>query len=573
MRAPLRGPRRVRRSVALSIGLGWLLVTAGAAVAAGPPFPGPVPGVVVYDEAGIFSEATEAEATRLIEAIEARTGAEIVVYAQTKPGADADVAAADGQALGNQWAVGRQGFDDGLVILFDMEANGEHGAVHLEPGAGFRAAYLSEGESQAIFDSVMLPQLREGNLDAALLAALNAVDAQVTPDDVWKLDAARIGNAVLGLIVAPIVALGLLGFLAIRWYRYGRDPVYTDDPSVLMPAPPPGLSPAGATLLIAGRSTVRQFTTAMVDLAARGDIAFQPEPGLLTSKVSISRGQGDDDPDPYVGLARNRRLALPEAMLLTAVGGALDDHDGVLEPDEMHVLHKAKGLYDDALEREVVDRGWFREKPSRAITRWAVVGGIEIFCGALLAISIGWTLSVSGAIVLGIALAAVGVVTVLVATVMPARTMDGARVYAWLSAYRRTLQKTLAAAQSMNDVVASRAVPWLETPDQAMVWGVAFGLHHEVEEVLIRSASAERTGQAMAGTGLWIPGWYGGATGGSDAGAPSGGLFSSSAVPSFAGMFAALGSVGTGAVASSSGGSGGFGGGGGFSGGGGGGTF
>ena len=67
----------------------------------------------------------------------------------------------------------------------------------------------------------MLPELREGNLDPALLAALNAVDAQVTADDVWKLEAARIGNAVLGLIVAPIVALGLLGFLAIRWYRSG----------------------------------------------------------------------------------------------------------------------------------------------------------------------------------------------------------------------------------------------------------------------------------------------------------------------------------------------------------------
>ncbi len=98
---------------------------------------------------------------------------------------------------------------------------------------------------------------------------------------------------------------------------------------------------------------------------------------------------------------------------------------------------------------------------------------------------------------LGVALGAVGVMTVLVATVMPARTMDGARLYAWLSAYRRTLQKTLAAAQSMNDVVASRAVPWLETPDQAMVWGVAFGLHEEVEAVLVRSASAEQAGQAM----------------------------------------------------------------------------
>ncbi len=104
MRTRLRAPFRARRLVVLPVALGWLLVTAGAALAAGPPFPAPVPGVVVYDEAGIFSDATKAEATRLIEAVEARTGAEIVVYTQTKPGADADVAAADGQALGNQWA-------------------------------------------------------------------------------------------------------------------------------------------------------------------------------------------------------------------------------------------------------------------------------------------------------------------------------------------------------------------------------------------------------------------------------------------------------------------------------------
>ena len=76
-------------------------VAGGVALAAGPPFPQPVPGVVVYDEAGIFSDATEAEATRIIEAIEARTGAEIVVYTQVRPGASDEQAAADAQALGN----------------------------------------------------------------------------------------------------------------------------------------------------------------------------------------------------------------------------------------------------------------------------------------------------------------------------------------------------------------------------------------------------------------------------------------------------------------------------------------
>ncbi|HVQ21845.1 MAG TPA: TPM domain-containing protein, partial [Candidatus Saccharimonadia bacterium] len=114
MRTRQRARSRAHRAIVLTVAIGWLLVAAGAALAAGPPFPAPVPGVVLYDEAGIFSDATKAEATQVIEAIEARTGAEVVVYTQTKPGADADIAAADGQALGDQWGVGRDGFDDGL---------------------------------------------------------------------------------------------------------------------------------------------------------------------------------------------------------------------------------------------------------------------------------------------------------------------------------------------------------------------------------------------------------------------------------------------------------------------------
>jgi uncharacterized membrane protein YgcG len=567
----------VRTSAALALGL-WLLGAVGVTLAAGPPFPDPQPGVVVYDEAELFSGETKAEAARIIEAIEARTGAEVVVYSQVKPGVSDEEAAADAQALGNAWGVGRAGFDDGLVILFDMETDRQHGAVRLEPGAGFRAAYLGEDESQAIFDGVMLPYLREGNLDLALLAALRAVDAQVTSDDTWKLEAARIANAVLGLVVAPIAALGLLGFLAFRWYRVGRDPHYTDDPSVLMPAPPPGLSPAGATLLMAGRSTERQFTSAMVELAARGDIAFRPEPGLLTTKVAIVEGLGEADPDPYVGLARRTRMEPPEAALLAAIQRRVDAGDGVIEPDEMIGLHGAKGAFDSALERQIAGLGWFRESPSRAIGRWIGIGVLELVLAGLLVFA-GFTVPLSGATVLAAALGVAGVATLLVAVVMPARTMAGARLHAWLAAYRRTLQKTLAMAGSMDEVVASRAVPWLETPDKAMVWGVALGLHEEIEAVLARSAASTTAAQAVTGGGVgpWLPGWYGGRSLG-DAGGPGGlapGLFAGSAVPDFGGMFAALSSVGSAASASrsSGGGSGGFGGGGGFSGGGGGGRF
>jgi hypothetical protein len=127
-------------------------------------------------------------------------------------------------------------------------------------------------------------------------------------------------------------------------------------------------------------------------------------------------------------------------------------------------------------------------------------------------------------------------------------------------------------ARSMDQVVAEAGLPWLETPDQAVVWGTALGLHAEIEDVLGRALDDQRDGRVAPGT-VWLPTWYGSGSGsGASAfasdfaggGAGSGGLFSSGGVPDLGGMMSALGSIGN--SPSSSGGSGG--GGGGFSGGG-----
>ena len=66
--------------------------------------------------------------------------------------------------LMDQWGVGRNGFNDGLVIFFDMQPNLQHGQVQLYAGPGFEAAYLSNEERQAIFENDMLPYLRVGRL-------------------------------------------------------------------------------------------------------------------------------------------------------------------------------------------------------------------------------------------------------------------------------------------------------------------------------------------------------------------------------------------------------------------------
>jgi hypothetical protein len=150
-------------------------------------------------------------------------------------------------------------------------------------------------------------------------------------------------------------------------------------------------------------------------------------------------------------------------------------------------------------------------------------------------------------------------------------------IYAMLAAYRRTLQKTMAMSRSMVDVVNNAKLDWLETPDQAVVWGVALGLDKQVEDVLERSLDDLKAGRAAVGS-TYLPVWYGGGRSGDAAGfagagaGGGGGLFSSSGIPDIGGMMASLATIGNSPGGSSSGGGrfggGGSGGGGGGSGGG-----
>jgi hypothetical protein len=197
------------------------------------------------------------------------------------------------------------------------------------------------------------------------------------------------------------------------------------------------------------------------------------------------------------------------------------------------------------------------------------VGIGAIVLGAALGFWLADVIPMSALVLVGGALVVAGILTLFIAQAMPARTMSGAMIYAMLAAYRRTLQKTMEMSSSMVDVVQRANISWLETPDQAVVWGVALGLNDDIQGVLERSAQEASRG---ATTGVWLPAWYGGygyglAGGGASAGGIAPGLFSSGGLPDFGGMMSALGTVGS--SPSSSGSGGGFSGGGGGGGGGG----
>jgi uncharacterized membrane protein YgcG len=549
----------------------------GPVIDPGPPFPEPEVDRAVYDFAGILSADAIVRAESTIDAIEARTAAEIVVYTElvdfgVSPGETVSRAV----ALIDQWGVGRAGFDDGLAIFFDIDPSLEHGQVQLYAAPGFEATYLSNSERQRIFEDDMVPHLREADFDGALDAAMARIDAVATPENAARLQTGRQLNAVLGLIGAPVVLLGLAGWAFFSWRRYGKDPVYLDDPSILMPAPPPDLTAASGAFVMDGGTSRRALTTAMLDLASRGLISFREDKGLLglSHKVGVDTDPARGDDVEEADRARNARRPI----------GPAEDHalrhlrsiaktEGFIEPDELPAFGASVSDFDSKLEDHVVKGGWMVEQPRRVIARWVAKGILAIAAGAV-AIFIGVNVPISGLVLIGVGAIAGGVVIIFFARSMPTVTMAGAMIRAMLAAYRRTLHKTMEQARSMQQVVDQAGLSWLETPDQAVVWGTALGLQGDIEDVLKRSLEDVRESPNLASS-TYFPIWYSSSDGSSVASgmASSGGsIFSGSAVPDLGGMMSALGTIGNSPASSGSGGSGGGGFGGGSSGGGGGGA-
>jgi hypothetical protein len=319
-----------------------------------------------------------------------------------------------------------------------------------------------------------------------------------------------------------------------------------------------------------GKATQRSVNTTLLELARRGRISF-----LNLDRVAASRSDSEPDPllDPAIVV---HRAADDEPLGSGPQGEAWDairrlgGTDGRLSRESLWRLNGELRDVQKGLEAEAVRIGWLSRLPTPSIGRSARIGIAEIVVGAL-GIWLGLSIPMSGATLLGAALVVGGIGTLGFSRVMSQRTKNGAYVDAMLKAYRRTLAKTLEQARNMGEVVSEPTVRVLaDTPDKAVVWGIALGLHDEVAEVLARGLADYRASGGTAGSGYY-PVWLGSGDGSSRSGfagpdgvvSGSGSIFSGSGLPDIGGMFNALGSIGsTPASSSSSSGGGGFGGGG-----------
>ena len=318
------------------------------------------------------------------------------------------------RALIDQWGVGRRGFDDGLAIFFDIDPSLEHGQVQLYAAPGFEATFLTNAERQAIFDDDMLPYLEEADFDGALAVALEKVDAAATPENAARLETGRQINAVLGLIGAPVAFMGLAGWAYMQWRRFGKDPVYLDDPSILMPAPPPDLTAASGAFVMDGRASRRALTTAMLDLASRGLMSFREDRGLLglSNKVGIEVGPPELDPVEEARRALNARRPIgpAEEYALKELRQLAPGKDaGFIDADELPKFGTSVSTFDSKLESHVVKKGWMVEKPSKVVSRWTGKGVLVIIAGGI-AVFAGINVPIAGLVMIGAATIAGGLV-------------------------------------------------------------------------------------------------------------------------------------------------------------------
>lgn len=533
-------------------------------------FPNPVDGQAVYDPAGTLDPEIEQALESQIDAIEARSGAELAVYVQVDESATPDSNLAAAQALLDQWGVGRAGFDDGLVILVSFESNLVHGQAHYYAGAGFLRGYLSQGDLQSLFDEVILPAAGQGQIGGGLIEAVNLIDAAITPAATARLNFLRQLNGVVGIIGAPLSFLLIVGLAYRAWRRQGDDPDVLDSPSILMAGPPADMTPPLATVVRQGKATQHSINTLLMELASTGRIAFQ-------NLDRADKVKSDDEPNPLLDPAIEIRDEAP-------TGGRLGSAErdawdllrqqalagGIISRERLWELNDLLKAVRHGLEDDVVRLGWFSRPPSTLITRWSFIGIGEMLLGGLFVLG-GFLIPMSGLTLLGAATGVGGAVTWLIGQAMSQRTPNGAYVDAMLKAFRRTLQKTMEQARSMEQVVADPTVKLLaNTPDKAVVWGFALGLHDEVAKVLQRTLQDHEQDPSTA-TGGYFPLWLGSAGSSFGDGMAGGSIFSGSGMPDIGGMFSAVGSIGSSPPSSSSGG--GFGGGGSSGGGGGGGSF
>jgi len=166
----------------------------------------PSPPKLVNDLAGIFSsEDVIYLENKLVDFANKTSNQIAVVTLKSLEGMDKSQMA---YSIGEQWKVGQEKFDNGVVILIKPKAGSERGEVFIATGYGLEGA-LPDAICKRIIENEMIPEFRSDNylsgVDKALAVIMPIAAGEISSAEYAKKTAGSGAFGSIGLVIFIIV--------------------------------------------------------------------------------------------------------------------------------------------------------------------------------------------------------------------------------------------------------------------------------------------------------------------------------------------------------------------------------
>ncbi len=130
----------------------------------------------VNDQAGLFDETAENALEEKLRALEEETGAQVAVL--TVATLDGDPIEDYSLRVVETWKLGREGVDDGVLILVARDDR----RMRIEVGYGLEGA-LTDAQSGRIIDGIMTPKFRAGDYAGGVDSAVDVISSAIRGEE------------------------------------------------------------------------------------------------------------------------------------------------------------------------------------------------------------------------------------------------------------------------------------------------------------------------------------------------------------------------------------------------------
>jgi predicted membrane protein DUF2207 len=250
----------------------------------------------------------------------------------------------------------------------------------------------------------------------------------------WSLSRAFTASGTPLWVALAVLLVGVLAAFLLWWTR-GRDirheardrvrPLVDDGSGRLALAPPSGVRPGQMGTLVDEHADIVDVSSTIIDLAVRNYVFIEELPRSEFGRVDWLLRRRNDPGDellPYEREVFDAVFTVSDSAPVSELGGTLRGRLPAVQAL----------LYDD-----MVDQGWFGERPDAVRSRWTTAGWVLVAAGVVLTVVLALA-STFGLVGLAVTLA--GVALAGAGQVAPARTSRGSKVLDELRDFRSFLE-------------------------------------------------------------------------------------------------------------------------------------